>query len=328
MLITRTPLRISFFGGGTDLPEFFVKHGGGAVLGTAIDQFIFHSVTPFQSHLFDYSIRLAYRKVECVSCVGDIEHAPFRECLKYLGIEKDIEIDLTSNLPSFSGMGSSSSFTVGLLNALLAYQGKTVPKLELAYMAIELEREILQEAVGCQDQVFAAVGGFNVVEFTGTKSIVVNRIPMTPGRLDEFGSSLMLFFTGIKRRAHDVEQKKICNIDSLTDTLKEMLPLVDQGYQILTGAGHLSAFGELLDKTWQLKKQLEKNVANSTIDEMYNAAMAAGALGGKLLGAGGGGFMLFWVPPEKQDVVRKSLTSYFEIKVGINAPGTSVVFYE
>lgn len=328
MLIARTPLRISFFGGGTDIPEFFLKYGGGAVLGSAINQFIFHSVTPFQSSLFDYSIRLAYRKVECVSGVDEIEHAPFRECLKYVGIDRDIEIDLTSNLPSFSGMGSSSSFTVGLLNALMAHQGKIVPKLDLAYTAIELERKVLKEAVGCQDQVFAAVGGFNLIEFLGPRDFVVNRVPVIPERLEEFEASLMVFFTGIKRRAHEVERKKIEKIDSLEGTLKAMLPLVDKGYRILTGSGNLSDFGGLLDQGWKLKRELDCNVSNSAIDHIYESAMAAGALGGKLLGAGGGGFMLLWVPQEKQGKVRKKLSGYSEIKIGINAPGSSIVFHE
>jgi len=326
MIITRTPLRVSFFGGGTDLPEFFLNHGGGAVLGTSIDKFIFHSVAPFQSHLFDYSIRLAYRKVECVKNIDEIEHAPFRECLKYFGITKDVEIDLSADLPSFSGLGSSSSFTVGLLNALLAHQGRTVPGIELAYMAIEIERDILREAVGCQDQVFAAVGGFNVVEFITQRNIVVHRVPMRPERMAEFESSLMLFFTGIKRRAVDVEVKKISNIDNIKGTLKQMLPLVDEGYRILTGPAPLSDFGYLLHKTWQLKRQLEKDVSNDAIEELYKSAFEAGALGGKLLGAGGGGFMLFFVPPEKQQKVRERLANYHEIKIKINTPGSLIVY--
>lgn len=326
MIITRTPLRVSFFGGGTDLPEFFEKNGGGAVLGTSIDKYLFHSVTPFHSHLFDYSIRLAYRKVECVKALEEIEHAPFRECLKYFGITKDIEIDLTADLPSFSGLGSSSSFVAGLLNALLAYRGRTVPRIELAYMAIEIEREVLKEAVGCQDQVFAAVGGFNVIEFKSTKNIIVHRIPMAPERLSEFESSLMVFFTGIKRRAMEVEEKKIKNIANITDTLKSMLPLVDEGYHVLSGPAPLSDFGYLLHKTWLLKRQLDKDVSNQAIEDIYNKGIAAGALGGKLLGAGGGGFLIFFVPPEKQDNVRKQLCGYHEIKIGINSPGSTIIY--
>lgn len=326
MIITRTPFRISFFGGGTDFPEFFREYGRGAVLGTAIDQYILHTVSPFLSHLFDYSIRLAYRKVECVNNVDDIEHSPFKACLKYLGITKDIEIGLTSNLPSFSGMGSSSSFTVGLLNALLAHQGRVVPKLELALMAIEIEREILGESVGCQDQVFAAIGGFNIIEFRAPLEINIHKIPMSKDKMAEFKSNLMIFFTGIKRRANDLEEKKLKRLSEISTTLKEMLSLVDDGYRILTGSGDLSDFGIMLDTTWRLKRQLESNVSNTLIDNMYNQAISAGALGGKLLGAGGGGFMLFYVPPERQDKVRNALIGYHEINVGINAPGSSLIY--
>lgn len=326
MIISRTPLRISFFGGGTDLPEFFLKNGRGAVLGTAVNKHIFSSVMPFHSDLFDYSIRLSYRKVECISNLADIEHSPFRECLKYFGITKDIEIDLAAELPSFSGMGSSSSFVVGLLNALLAYQGRTVPRTELAYMAIEIERDILKEAVGCQDQVFAAVGGLNLVEFISTNNIVVHRIPLTSERMSEFENSLLLFYTGIKRRAAEVEEKKIKNIGNINDTLKDMLGLVDEGFRILTGTGPLSDFGYLLNKTWMLKKQLEKSVSNGQIEHMYDTAIRAGALGAKLLGAGGGGFLLLFVPPERQENVRKELHGYHEIKIRINEPGSSIIY--
>ncbi|HWR58749.1 MAG TPA: hypothetical protein VN328_07665 [Thermodesulfovibrionales bacterium] len=325
-VITKTPLRVSFLGGGTDLPEFFLKHGSGAVLGTTVNKYLFHSVIPFHSDLFDYSLRLSYSRVECVKSIDDIEHAPFRECLRYLGISKDIEIDLASELPSFAGMGSSSSFVVGLLNALLAFQGKTIPKMDLAYAAIEIERGILREAVGCQDQVFAAVGGLNVIEFSSNRNIIVNRIPMTPERAAEFESYLMLFFTGIRRKAVEVEEKKIRNMDNISNVFKLMLPLVDKGYRILTGNGQLSEFGYLLHETWHLKRQLEKDVSNSEIENLYETAILAGALGGKLLGAGGGGFMLLFVPPEKQDKVRRELTRYHEIKVEINTPGSTVIY--
>ncbi|MBI5234050.1 MAG: GHMP kinase [Deltaproteobacteria bacterium] len=326
MIISRTPLRISFFGGGTDLPEFFMKSGRGAVLGTAVDKHIFHSVMPFHSHLFDYSIRISYRKVECVNGVDEIEHAPFRECLKYVGIDRDIEIDLTAELPSFSGMGSSSSFTVGLLNALLAYRGRTVPRMELAYMAIEIEREILKEAVGCQDQVFAAIGGMNVVEFITPRNIVAHSIPLSAQRREELESSFMLFYTGMKRRAASVEAKKINNIDAISGTLKKMLEQVDEGYRILTGTGPLSDFGMLLDNAWRHKRSLEESVSNDAIDKIYDTAVRAGALGGKVVGAGGGGFILFFVPPEKQDNVRKALGDFHQIGFAMNAPGSSIIY--
>jgi D-glycero-alpha-D-manno-heptose-7-phosphate kinase len=324
MILCKTPLRVSFLGGGTDFPEFFRKHGG-AVLGTAIDKYIYHSVMPFHSRLFDYSVRIAYRDVECVKSVGDIKHAPFREVLKHVGIERDVEISLTSDLPSFSGLGSSSSFIVGLLNATLAFQGKTIPRLELAYTAIEIERERLKESVGCQDQVFAAVGGCDLVEFVDVDRIVVHRLPLGRERLKELERSLLLFYTGIPRRASNIESKKIGNLHNLTEYLLELRGLVDRGFSVLVGGDNLSEFGTLLDRAWQLKKNLHSDVSSPVIDGMYRAATEAGALGGKLLGAGGGGFMLFFVPPERQAKVRAALSNYYEIEISLNAPGSQIV---
>jgi len=325
MILCKTPLRVSFLGGGTDFPEYFRANGGGAVLGTAIDKFLYHSVMPFHSRLFDYSVRIAYRRVECVQSVDLIEHAPFREVLRHVGISRDVEISVTSDLPSFSGLGSSSSFVVGLLNALHAFSGQAVTKLNLAQQAIQIERETLREAVGCQDQVFAAFGGCNLVEFTATDDIVVHRIPLKRAQFDELESTLLMFYTGIGRKAVDLEAKKISNIAKLTDHLREMRRLVDEGYRVLTGGAPLTAMGGLLDKAWRLKKQLESGVSNSAIDGMYAAGMEAGALGGKILGAGCGGFMLFCVPPERKAAVRAALASHYEIPIALNAPGSQIV---
>lgn len=325
MILARTPLRVSFFGGGTDFPDYFKKEGG-AVLGTAIDKYIYHTVLPFHSHLFDYSMRIAYSKVEKVKNINDIEHAPFREIIKYSGIDKNIEVSITSDLPAFSGLGSSSSFTVGLLNALSAHKRELIPHLDLAYKAIDIEQNILHDKVGCQDQVFAAVGGLNLIEFKDTDNITVHKIPLPPERRDELNNSLLLFFTGIKRRASDIEQKKMQNLNKISDHLKDIRKQVDEAYQILTGSGSLTDFGKLLDKTWNIKKNLAKGVSNPEIDEMYNAAIEAGALGGKLLGAGGGGFLLFYVPEDKKAKVRKVLANYYEISFNINAPGSHIVY--
>ena len=185
MLITQTPLRISFLGGGTDYPEYFEKYGG-AVLGTAVDKCAYFAISRFYSKLFDYSIRIAYRKVECVSSLNDIEHAPFRECMRWTGLHQDVEINHSAELPAGTGLGSSSSFTVGLLNTIYAYKRKLVPSLELAYEAIDIERNVLKESVGVQDQTFAAVGGFNLIEFRSMGNFVVNRVPFSPIRLEEF----------------------------------------------------------------------------------------------------------------------------------------------
>lgn len=324
MILCKTPLRASFLGGGTDFPEFFRKHGG-AVLGSAIDKFIYHSVMPFHSALFDYCVRIAYSRVECVASVDQIEHAPFREGLRWVGIERDVEISLTSDLPHFSGLGSSSSFLVGLLNAMLAFQGRAVPRLQLAYKAIEIERDVLGSACGCQDQVFAAVGGLNLIEFIDVDNAVVHRLPLSRERMREFESSLLLFYTGISRRASDMESKKISNLEAITQYLLDMRKLVDDGYDVLVGDKPLSAFGELLHRSWTLKRSLHTEVSSGVIDGIYDTARQAGAIGGKLLGAGGGGFFLFFVPPDKQDAVRKALPDYYEIDISLNAPGSQIV---
>src|SRR5262245_13948582 len=203
MVITQTPLRVSFLGGGTDYPEHFETHGG-AVLGTAVDKSCYFTAAPFQSRMFDYRLRLAYRKVECVSHLDEIEHTPFRECLRWTGLTSDVEITLTAELPAMTGLGSSSAFTVGLLNTIHAHQKTPLPPLELAYRAIEFERDVLGESVGCQDQTFAAVGGLNVIEFRRIGYFTVHPVALAPERLRELESHLLCFFTGIRRRAEDL----------------------------------------------------------------------------------------------------------------------------
>ncbi len=324
MIICKTPFRISFFGGGTDWPEFFEEYGG-AVLGSAIDSSIYHSVSHFHSGLFDYSVRLAYRKVECVQSVHDIEHRPFREILKAFGITKDIEINLAADLPNLSGLGSSSSFTVGLINALSSFQGKYLARHELAYRAIEMERQQLGEAVGCQDQVFAAFGGFNLVEFYRRDHIVVNRLVLRPDRLEELNRSLLLFFTGVTRKAHEIEKNKIARIAQTRPTLFKLRNQVDEGHNLLTGDRPISDFGELLHRAWLDKKQLSSGVTNAHIDQMYEHARENGSLGGKLLGAGGGGFLLLFVPPERQQRLRQAMGNYHEVPFRLNAPGSTVI---
>jgi D-glycero-alpha-D-manno-heptose-7-phosphate kinase len=324
MIIARTPFRVSFFGGGTDLPEFFQKHGG-AVLGGAIDKCIYHSVHRFHSQLFDHSIRLAYRQIEAVNQIEEVQHRPFREILRHFGIDRDVEIALAADLPSFSGLGSSSSFTVGLINALSAHTGKFISTGDLARLAIHIERDVLGEAVGWQDQIFAAYGGLNLIEFRQDGDFAVHRVPISKDRREELDHSLLLYFTGITRRASDVERNKIKNLAAIQETLRRMHLLVDRAHGILTGNESLSEFGQLLDTTWQEKRRLDPGVSNPDIDEMYATAMAGGALGGKLLGAGGGGFMVFFVPQERQENVRARMTRYHEIPFSMNASGSSII---
>lgn len=324
MIISKTPLRVSFFGGGTDLPEHFSKHGG-AVLGTAIDKFVYISASRFPSELFDYSVRLAYSKVENVKSVVDIQHAPVREILKLNNIEKDIEISISADLPSFSGLGSSSSFTVGMLKAIKAYKNEHVATNVLAREAIRIERDVLKEAVGFQDQAFAAFGGFNIIEFSGQDRMRVERLSLSQDREQELKSHLMMFYTGITRRAQGIEKVKIANISALESRLTAMRLMVDDAYTVLTSQSSIIGFGELLHKSWLQKRELAVDVSNSTIDAMYEKARTAGAIGGKLLGAGGGGFMLFFVPPERQSEVKLALKNYHEITFNINAAGSTII---
>lgn len=324
MIICQTPLRVSFFGGGTDFPEFFEEHGG-AVLATAIDKSIYHAITRFHSRLFDYSIRVAYRKVECVKKLDDLEHAPCREILRRFGVTKDVEVSLTADLPSLTGLGSSSSFTVGMINALGAYTGKFLPAQELAALAVRMERDVLKETVGFQDQITAAYGGLNIVEFSGKDRFQVSRVAVSKDKLKELDASLMMFFTGITRRAGEVEKAKYADRARNEKPLLRMLKHVGEAHDVLASNAPLSRFGALLDKTWKEKRSLDASVSNATIDGMYRGAMKAGALGGKLLGAGGGGFLLVFCPPERKVKVRKALAKHFEVPFSINAAGSRII---
>jgi D-glycero-alpha-D-manno-heptose-7-phosphate kinase len=325
MLIARAPLRISFFGGGTDYPEYFLNHGG-AVLATAIDKFCYLTASPFPSHLFDYIIRLSYRQVELVKSVHDIEHNVYRECLKFCGLDRDIELHNVADLPAFTGLGSSSTFTVALLHALHSFKGEFVRPLDLAYEAIYIERHILQDRVGCQDQLMAAVGGFNLVEFRTEEDIIVHRVPLSPQRLAEFEQHILVVFTGIKRKAANVVAQQLEKVSDNITTLKQMRKMVDQGWDILTSNQPLSAFGELLDQAWNAKRSLSQVISNSHIDQMYRQGKEAGAWGGKLLGAGAGGFLLFVAPPEKHEQIRQVFANHPCLQVKINASGSEIIF--
>jgi D-glycero-alpha-D-manno-heptose-7-phosphate kinase len=325
MIITKTPFRVSFFGGGTDYPEYFEKHGGGAVLATAIGHSAFLAVSQVYSRLFDYNLRLAYRQVECVRELDEIQHPGFRECLRYCGILRDVEVNYTAELPSFTGMGTSSTFIVGLLNALFAFQGRCATPLELAYQAIELERDIMKECVGCQDQALAALGGFNVLEFRSVRDIVVHRIPLSRERLELFEQHLLVVYTGVRRRAAEIAARQVGKIPENLAALKRMREMVDEAYHCLTGTGSLEGFGRLLDEGWRLKQSLDSGVANGNIAELYQQGLDAGAFGGKLLGAGGGGFLLFFVAPERRRQVRERLAHLEEIPLRTNAPGSHIL---
>jgi len=314
MIISRAPVRISFFGGGTDYPEYFLKEGG-AVLATAINKY-----------LFDYSIRISYRNVEVVKQARDIQHNVFRECLCLCGFERDIELHNFADLPAFTGLGSSSAFTVSLLHALHTFKGEFLRPQQLAYEAIHVEREILKDNVGCQDQVLAAFGGFNLVEFRSETDILVNRVPLSPQRLAEFQDHLFLVFTGITRKASDVVAAQLKRVDQNIPALRKMRAMVYEGYELLVENRPLKEFGELLHRAWEAKRSLDGGVTNPEIDAIYRQGLEAGAWGGKLLGAGGGGFMLFFAPPEAKERLRTTFVNRQILDVKLNAAGSQIIF--
>ncbi len=325
MIIARAPVRISFFGGGTDYPEYFTTEPG-AVLASAIDKFSYVTANPFPSQLFDYSLRIAYRKIESVTAVSDIEHNVYRECLKLCGLERDIELHNIADLPAFTGLGSSSAFTVALLQALHAFKGEFVRPLDLAYEAIQVERHALQENVGCQDQAMAALGGLNLLEFRAEDHIVCHRVPVAPDRLRELEQHLLLVFTRITRRASEVVAPQLLRVAANRPTLRRMRAMVDEGWDILTSARPLDDFGALLHQAWEAKHSLDSSVSNSEIDALYARGRSAGALGGKLLGAGGGGFLLFFIRPEAQPALEAEFADRQVVRVELNAPGSQIVF--
>ncbi len=325
MIISRAPVRISFFGGGTDYPEFFLKEGG-AVLATAINKYSYVTASHFLSHLFDYSIRISYRKVELAREVGTIEHAVFRECLKFCKLEKDIELHNVADLPAFTGLGSSSTFTVSLLHALHAFQGRFINPYDLARQAITIERHVLKENVGCQDQVMAAFGGFNLVEFHTEEDFQVKPLPLKPERLAEFEQHLFLVFTGIKRKASDVVAHQLKRVNENLPVLRSMREMVYQGFDILTGTRPLQEFGELLHRAWEAKRTLDGGVSNPEIDALYQRGLEVGAWGGKLLGAGGGGFLLFFAPPPVHPRLAEVFAERQLLPVKLNAPGSQIIF--
>ncbi|MGO9200883.1 MAG: GHMP kinase [Limisphaerales bacterium] len=325
MIISRAPVRISFFGGGTDYPEYFLNEGG-AVLATAIDKYSYITASPFLSHLFDYSVRVSYRKVELARQLSDIEHNVYRECLKLCGLDRDIELHAMADLPAFTGLGSSSTFTVCLLHALHSFKGEFLRPQELAVEAIHVERHILKENVGCQDQVLAAFGGFNLVEFRTENEFVVNRVPLSPQRLAELERRLFLVFTGIRRKASDIVAPQLKRVQENVPALRAMRAMVYEGYDLLTANRPWREFGKLLDRAWQAKRTLDGGVSNAEINQMYERGLEAGAWGGKLLGAGGGGFLLLFAPEEAHPKLREAFSDRPTLQVRINAPGSQVIF--
>lgn len=326
MIITRTPFRISFFGGGTDYPVHYKEHGG-AVLSTTINKYCYINcryLPPF----FDHKYRIRYTKREETKNVSEIEHPSVRECLKFVNAEKGIEMVHTSDIPARSGIGSSSAFTVGFLNALYALSGKMVTKRQLAREAIHIEQSIIKENVGSQDQVAAAFGGINKIEFGGDREFYVTPMTIKENKLNMLQDSLMFFYTGIVRNASEIAGEQINATPSKKKELDLMIEIVDEAVNILNAdSDDIDDFGRLLHKSWKIKRSITNLITNGKIDQIYDTALKAGALGGKLLGAGGGGFVLFYVPPEYQARVKEKLRNILLVPFRFENLGSQVIMY-
>ena len=327
MVITSTPLRVSFFGGGTDYPVWYREHGG-SVLSTTIDKCCFITcryLPPF----FEYHSRVSYSKVENVVWNSDIVHPSVRACLQFMGIDEGVEIHHVADLPARTGLGTSSAFSVGLLLGLYALKNRMRDKHALAADAIHVEQELLHEAVGAQDQASAAYGGFNRINFNTDGSLEVKRILTPQTRLGELEQNLALYFTGFSRIASEIAQEQLSVTPHKKKELDMMVQLVDEAETIVTSPSRsLDEFGRLLHESWQIKRTLTQKISNANIDEIYQAGLSAGALGGKLLGAGGGGFMLFFVPPEKRAALRLRLKKLLCVPFTFSTKGSDVVVYE
>jgi D-glycero-alpha-D-manno-heptose-7-phosphate kinase len=324
MIISRTPFRVSFFGGGTDYPGWFAEHPG-AVLATTIDKYCYITcryLPPF----FEYKSRIVYSDTELVHKVDEIDHPAVREVLRYLKISEGVEIHHDGDLPARTGLGSSSSFTVGLLNSLYALKGQMSTHEQLAREAIDVEQNWIKENVGCQDQMLAAYGGFNHIEFGGSQHLKIRKITISPEKLRNLQSHLMLFFSGFSRTASQIVVQQLKNMPKKQQELKTMYQMVNQAIKILNGRNILE-FGRLLDESWKLKRSLSNKISTAYIDNMYETARRAGAIGGKLLGAGGGGFVLLFAPPERQAKIREKLKNLI-VPFKFESEGSKIIFYE
>lgn len=324
MIITKTPFRMSFFGGGTDIPSFFNEHGG-AVISTTFDKYAYVNVRHLPPFM-PYYTELCYSRFERVNNVDEIEHPAIREAMRMLDIH-EIRLTYEGDLPARTGLGTSSTFAVGMLNAFYALKGKYVGKRKLAEDAIYLERELCNENGGWQDQIAAAYGGLNRIEFSNNQ-FKVTPIIIHPDRKRLLNDSLMLFYTGISRFSSEVQKDTMSNLDEKLTKLKEMLMLVDEAQNILESKhSDMNEFGRLLDQTWILKRKTGGKITNNSIDNLYERGLKAGALGGKLLGAGSGGFLLFFVEPDKRDNLLKEFDELMHVPFLLEDEGTTVVHY-
>ena len=327
MIVTRTPFRISFFGGGTDYPTWFREHGG-AVLATSIDKYCYITcryLPPF----FEHKHRIVYSKIETVKSFADIKHPSVRAVLGLEDLSKSFEIHHDGDLPARSGLGTSSSFTVGLVHALSALRGQYISKEQLASRAIDIEQNIIKETVGSQDQISATFGGLNRIEFRRDGTFQVDPVIVPEARLKELQDHLMLFYTRVQRTASDVAQAQIANIKNRHKELTYMQAMVDQGINILQDNNTpIADFGKLLDESWRYKRSLSDRISTPQIDEFYAAAQKEGAIGGKILGAGGGGFLLIFAPPARHAAIRTALHDLVQAPFKFERAGSRVVLYQ
>ncbi len=329
MVIIRTPLRISFLGGGTDHPAWIKEHGG-AVLSASINKYVYLQIRNLPS-IYQFNFRVVWRIIEQVGGIDEIEHPVVREVLRHYfpHAPKRFEIAYNADLPSRTGLGSSSAFTVAMLQGLYAQQGQLISQAELAREAMRVEQDLLKEPVGCQDQVAVACGGLNRIDFIQDGSFRVVPLPLTATKRDALEQHLMLFFTHFDHDAGTIESSKLKNFGKKQSNLRRMQEMVDEGQAgLLSAADSISRFGNLLDEGWKLKRDLSDLVSNSEIDQAYQAAISAGASGGKLLGAGGGGFLLFIVEPHLQPKVREALKHMVEVPIRFEYRGSHIALYD
>src|SRR5262245_40827041 len=329
MIIVRTPLRVSFFGGGTDHPAWFERPESGAVLSTSINKYIYVQLRRLPA-VFDFNYRVVWGLLEEVKAINDIKHPVVRETLRRYAAMDDsgYEVVYNADLPSKTGLGSSSAFTVSLVHALLANLGRLCPKNYLAQEAIYIEQVLLGETVGCQDQIAAAYGGLNRIDFQPDGHHKVKPLPVPYSRRLDLEQSLMMFFTGFSRYANEIEKKKVEKFSARSTELRAIYEMTNEGERILVDSTRcLDEFGELLHLAWTEKRKLDVTVSSPIIDGYYEAAQKAGAIGGKLLGAGGGGFLLMFVPPSRQLAVREALSQLAYVPFSMERDGTSIVLF-
>lgn len=324
MIIIRTPYRISFFGGGSDYPAWY-RENGGSVLSTTINKYSFLVLRKLPD-IFDYKYRVRYYELEEAQEVNQIKIPVIREAIKYLNYDSGVDITHHGDLPNRTGIGSSSSFTVGLLHGLSTLQNKSLTKRELALKAIDLEQNVLSEAVGSQDQVAAAFGGLNRINFGATSEFIVNPLHVSKSTLKELESWVQIFFTSRLRNAHDIAEKKIQNIKDQKIDLKLSDELVNESEKLLF-SNNINDFASLLNAQWHLKKKIETTISNTEIDDIYNKGIQAGAVGGKLLGAGGGGFIMFMTPPEKHHLVSQAL-NLKQVPINFEHLGSQLIYHD